>query len=70
MENKVLKTKAAATYLAVSPWKLRNLVHDGKIAYISDGDSTSALRFHIKHLDEYLERYSVPAAPGFSADSS
>lgn len=65
MENKVLKTKEAATYLGVSPWKLRNLVHEGKVAYISDGDNTSALRFRVKHLDEYLERYTVPA--GFTA---
>jgi excisionase family DNA binding protein len=67
MENKVLKTKEAAKYLAVSPWKLRNLVHEGKVAYISDGDTTSALRFLIADLDEYLNRCRVPAAPDFSA---
>ena len=66
MENKVLKTKEAAKYLAVSPWKLRNLVHEGKVAYISDGDTTSALRFLIADLDEYLNRCRVPAAPDFS----
>jgi excisionase family DNA binding protein len=70
MEDKVLKTKEAAKYLAVSPWKLRNLVHEGKVAYISDGDATSALRFRVKHLEEYLERYTVPAAPDFSASAA
>ncbi|MDR3676925.1 MAG: helix-turn-helix domain-containing protein [Acidobacteriota bacterium] len=70
MENKVLKTKSAAAYLAVSPWKLRNLVHEGKMAYISDGDNTSALRFRVKHLDDYLERYTVPAATDFRASSA
>jgi excisionase family DNA binding protein len=70
MENKVLKTKAAAAYLAISPWKLRNLVHEGKMAYLSDGDNTSALRFRVKHLEEYLERYTVPATAGVSACSA
>jgi len=70
MENKALKTKAAAAYLAISPWKLRNLVHEGKMAYISDGDNTSALRFRVKHLDEYLEKYTVPAATDFQASAA
>ena len=70
MENKVLKTKAAAAYLAISPWKLRNLIHEGKMAYISDGDNTSALRFRVKHLDEYLERYTVPTTADISASSA
>jgi excisionase family DNA binding protein len=67
MENKVLKTKAAAAYLGVSPWKLRRLVHDGRVAYLSDGDNTSALRFLVADLDDYLNRCRVPAAPDFSA---
>jgi len=67
MENRVLKTKAAAAYLAISPWKLRKLVHQGRLAYLSDGDATSALRFRVKHLEEYLEKYTVPAAPDFPA---
>ena len=70
MENKILKTKQAATYIGVCPWKLRNLVHAGKIAYISDGDATSALRFRVKHLDEYLERYTVLATPEFRASAA
>ena len=70
MENKVLKTKAAAAYLAISPWKLRNLVHEGKMAYISDGDNTSALRFQVKHLDDYLERCTVPATADISASAA
>lgn len=61
MENKVLKTKAAAAYLAISPWKLRNLVHEGKMAYISDGDNTSAIRFLVSDLTDYLARSRHPA---------
>jgi excisionase family DNA binding protein len=66
MENKVMRTREAAKYLAISPWKLRKLVHEGRIAFISDGDSTSALRFLVDDLDDYLSRCRVPAAPGFS----
>ena len=33
MESKVRRTRDAAKYLAVSPWKLTKLVHDGRVAY-------------------------------------
>jgi excisionase family DNA binding protein len=67
MESKVLRTREAAKYLAISPWKLRKLVHDGRVAYLSDGDNTSALRFLVADLDDYLGRCRVPAALDFSA---
>ena len=66
MESKVMRTREAARYIGVSPWKLRNLVHEGRVAYLSDGDSTSALRFLIKDLDNYLDRCRIPAAPDLS----
>ncbi len=69
-KNKVMKTREAAKYLAVSPWKLRNLVHAGKLAYISDGDSTSAMRFLVEDLDDYLSRCRIPVAPEFSASAA
>jgi excisionase family DNA binding protein len=56
---KVLKTKAAATYIGVGATKLRELVHAGKITYISDGDNTSALRFLVSDLDAYLSRCRI-----------
>ena len=62
MESKVLKTRAAAAYLAVSPWKLRRLTHEGKVAYISDGDATSAFRFLVADLDGYLNKCRVSAS--------
>ena len=40
------------------------------MAYLSDGDNTSALRFRVKHLEEYLERYTVPAATDFRASAA
>ena len=62
-----LEDERAAAYLAISPWKLRKLVHQGRLAYLSDGDATSALRFHVDDLNDYLNRCRVPAAPDFSA---
>ena len=62
MENKVMRTREAAKYLAISPWKLRKLAHEGKVAYISDGDNTSALRFLMSDLDGYLNKCRVPAS--------
>ena len=56
---KVLKTKAAAEYIGVGPTKLRELVHAGKITYISDGDNTSALRFLVSDFDAYLSRCRI-----------
>ena len=66
MESKVMRTSDAAKYIGVSPWKLRKLVHEGRLAYLSDGDNTSALRFHVDDLDDFLNRCRVPAAPGVS----
>jgi len=53
---RLVKTKQAAEYLAISEWKLRNLVQQGLIPYIEDGGGTSPWRFDIRDLDEYVER--------------
>ena len=57
MENvapRVLKTKAAASYLGISSWKLRNLVQSGEIRYIP-GDGTSPWLFDKQELDQWIE---------------
>ena len=53
---RLVKIKQAAAYLAISPWKLRNLVQQGKISYIEDGGGTSPWRFDVRDLDDYIER--------------
>ena len=53
---RLMKTKQAAEYLAISQWKLRNLVQLGLIPYIEDGGGTSPWRFDIRDLDEYIQR--------------
>jgi excisionase family DNA binding protein len=53
---RLVKTKQAAEYLAISQWKLRNLVQQGLIPYIEDGGGTSPWRFDVRDLDTYIER--------------
>jgi excisionase family DNA binding protein len=53
---RLVKTKQAAEYLAISEWKLRNLVQLGLIPYIEDGGGTSPWRFDVRDLDAYVER--------------
>jgi excisionase family DNA binding protein len=53
---RLVKTKQAAEYLAISQWKLRNLVQQGLIPYIEDGGGTSPWRFDVRDLDAYVER--------------
>jgi excisionase family DNA binding protein len=53
---RLVKTKQAAEYLAISEWKLRNLVQQGVIPFIEDGGGTSPWRFDLRDLDAYVER--------------
>jgi excisionase family DNA binding protein len=53
---RLLRTREAAKYIAVSPWKIRKLAQEGKLPYIADGDG-SPLRFDIRDLDAYIERF-------------
>lgn len=57
----ILRTSAASKYLNISEWKLRQLVKAGKVSFISDGDHTSPLRFLVRDLDAYIEKWRVPA---------
>jgi excisionase family DNA binding protein len=52
---RVLKTRQAARYLAISTWKLRNLVQSGEIPCIL-GDGTSPWLFDRWDLDHWIER--------------
>jgi excisionase family DNA binding protein len=52
---RVLKTKQAARYLAISTWKLRNLVQVGEIPCIL-GSGTSPWLFDLRDLDNWIER--------------
>jgi excisionase family DNA binding protein len=53
----VLRTNEAAAYLGVSPWTLRNLVHNERISYLPG----KYWRFAIADLDRFLEKEKVSA---------
>ena len=51
---RLMKTRDAAAYLGASSWKVRKLVQDGHLSYISDSDH-GGWWFDIKDLDRYIE---------------
>ena len=50
-EKNVLRTRAAACYLGLSPWKVRELVRDGRLPVLSG----KYWRFRLEDLDEFLK---------------
>jgi excisionase family DNA binding protein len=54
-QRRLLRTKEAAEYLSVSPWKLRKLVQDGQLPIVQDSDG-AAWRVDIRDLDAFIER--------------
>jgi excisionase family DNA binding protein len=53
--RRLLKTRQAADYLGVSPWKLRQLAIDGALPYINGGDR-APWRFDLCDLEAYIEK--------------
>jgi len=53
--RRLLKTRQAAEYLGVSPWKLRQLAIDGALPYIDGGDR-APWRFDLCDLEAYIEK--------------
>ena len=53
--RRLLRTKEAAAYLSVSPWKLRRLVQDGLLPIVQDSEG-GAWRIDVRDLDGFIER--------------
>jgi excisionase family DNA binding protein len=53
--RRLLRTKEAAEYLSVSPWKLRRLIQDGRLPVVQDGDGSPFL-LDVRDLDSYIDR--------------
>jgi len=51
----LLRLKAAADYLSLSPWKLRQLIQCGRLPVVQDGDGSPFL-LDVRDLDAYVER--------------
>jgi excisionase family DNA binding protein len=53
--KRLLRVKAAADYLSVSPWKLRQLIQCGRLPVVQDSDGSPFL-LDVRDLDGYVER--------------
>ena len=58
-QRRLLKTKQAAEYIAVSPWKLRELVHEEKIPFVALDDDEAVWRFDVRDLDRFIDSRRV-----------
>lgn len=59
MEPRLLRTKEAAHYLAISAWKLRQLVHNARIPHIEIAEGEGGWRFDIADLDKFVNSRRV-----------
>ena len=53
--RRLLRLKAAADYLSLSPWKLRSLIQAGRLPVVQDGEGSPFL-LDMRDLDNYVER--------------
>jgi excisionase family DNA binding protein len=53
--KRLLRTREAAHYLSLSPWKVRRLIQDGRLPVVQDGDGAPFL-LDVRDLDGYIER--------------
>jgi excisionase family DNA binding protein len=53
--RRLLRTKEAAAYLGLSPWKLRRLIQVGQLPVVQDADGSPFL-LDLRDLDGYIER--------------
>jgi excisionase family DNA binding protein len=60
--RRLLRLKAAAEYLSLSPWKLRQLIQCGKLPVIQDTDGSPFL-LDVRDLDGWLERNKRTSLP-------
>ena len=52
---RLLRTKDAARYLGISPWKLRKLVQDGLLPFVQEAEG-AAWRLDLSDLDCFVVR--------------
>lgn len=56
---RLLRSAKAAEYLCISTWQLRNLLHDGHLAYVTG----KFFRFEITELDRYIRENTERRQP-------
>ena len=52
--GRLLRVKAAAQYIALSPWKIRDMVQSGQLPVIQYGENAPWL-IDVRDLDEWVE---------------
>jgi excisionase family DNA binding protein len=59
LSPRLIRIKAAATYLGLSTWSVRNLVQSGKLPVIFGDGTYAPWRFDVWDLDAYIEQQKV-----------
>jgi excisionase family DNA binding protein len=59
--RRLLRLKAAAEYLSLSPWKVRSLIQAGRLPVVQDSEGSPFL-LDVRDLDGYVERNKRIAA--------
>lgn len=59
-KRRLLRTKEAASYLSMSPWKLRQLIVRGKLPVVQT-EETGPFLFDLRDLDALVERSKITA---------
>ena len=54
LQRRLMRTREAAFYLGSSMWKIRRLVQEGLLSYVSDCEGGRWL-FDVKDLDAYID---------------
>jgi excisionase family DNA binding protein len=53
--RRLLRLKAAAEYLSLSPWKVRSLIQAGRLPVVQDSEGSPFL-LDVRDLDNFVER--------------
>lgn len=56
LAKRLLRTREAAQYLSISPWKLRRLIQDGLLPVVQQNEG-AAWRVDVRDLDAFVERH-------------
>lgn len=56
LAKRLLRTREAAQYLSILPWKLRRLIQDGLLPVVQQNEG-AAWRVDVRDLDAFVERH-------------
>jgi excisionase family DNA binding protein len=59
LKPRLVKRRDACAYLGMSDWKLRSLVHQGRLRYIPGDGPTAPWLFDLQDLDAFIESQKI-----------